>query len=268
MKIHTKITTLATVAGLTLAAGSAGAAISVTGDTAFQEQSSNPSGLFNAFGADKIVVIASGEAGNPGQQSNGATNITFNGISLTQLVDRNAIAAEVGPPVVAFDQNWNDIWYLDSSDYTGGTFTNADFTVAITSGTRGQVTVIGLAGTADGGGNSVVSGRDTATVDLTTSAGSIVIASYGLGGDGNTASLSGRSWDGATTISAQQTRSWNGHITGYENNVAAGSNTYSFTSGNLTGTNTIAAEFTMIPEPSTTALLGLGGLALIMRRRK
>ena len=32
--------------------------------------------------------------------------------------------------------------------------------------------------------------------------------------------------------------------------------------------NTVELEVTTIPEPSSTALLGLGGLALILRRRK
>ena len=34
------------------------------------------------------------------------------------------------------------------------------------------------------------------------------------------------------------------------------------------GGNNFKATFTAVPEPSSTALLGLGGLALIMRRRK
>ena len=34
------------------------------------------------------------------------------------------------------------------------------------------------------------------------------------------------------------------------------------------GFDNVAGDFTAVPEPTTTALLGLGGLALILRRRK
>lgn len=38
--------------------------------------------------------------------------------------------------------------------------------------------------------------------------------------------------------------------------------------GTVAGWNIISAELNVVPEPSSTALLGLGGLALILRRRK
>ena len=39
-------------------------------------------------------------------------------------------------------------------------------------------------------------------------------------------------------------------------------------SGSGAGIDNVSLEFNPVPEPSTTALLGLGGLALILRRRK
>lgn len=247
----------------------ASAAISVVSTAPFSSGGSNLSAAtyaFNAFGADKIVVAVTGEAGNPGQMSDGITTLTYNGVALTRAVDRNSIPESSGG-AGDWDQTYNDIWYLDASDYTGGAFTNADFNFAITGGQRGHLSVIALAGTADGFGNTVIGPRDSSSASLTTSSGSIVIASYGTGGNGNTGSISGTSWDGDTQVSAQVTSSWNGQVVGYSNNVAAGTASYSFTDSNASGGHVIAAEFTAIPEPSAALLGMLGGLLLLRRRR-
>lgn len=53
--------------------------------------------------------------------------------------------------------------------------------------------------------------------------------------------------------------------------TGVGSDTITFTSVNTTRLEAAAFQFTgtaAVPEPSSTALLGLGGLALILRRRK
>lgn len=270
MNLIPNIKTLATVAGLTLAAGSANAAISVVNTASFTNGGSNLSDAtysFNAFGADKIAVIVTGEAGNPGQMSNGVTGVFFDSISLTQLVDRNSIPESSGG-AGDWDQTYNDIWYLDASAYTGGAFQNSVLNFSVTAGSRGHLAVIALSDTADGAGNSVIGARDSNTASLATSAGSIVIASYGTGGNGNTGSISGVDWNGDVQVSAQVQSSWNGQVTGYTNNVADDSASYSFTDSDAQGGHVILAEFLVVPEPSTTALLGLGGLALIFRRRK
>ena len=239
-----KLTLLKLLASLAITASPVLAQITVTGTTSFGSGTVTLTGTdFNGFGADKIVVIITGEAGNPGQQSDGVTEVAFDGIALTQLVDRNAIARSA-PGVNDWDQTCNDIWYLDASDFTGGTFPDATTPIAVTSPTRGTITVIGLSGTQDGAGNTAVSERDMNSVDLTTTGGSIVIASYGMGGNGNTASLGGVSWDGQVEVSASENGSnWDGHVTGYSNDVAAGTATYSFTDSTVAGAHVIAAEF-------------------------
>jgi hypothetical protein len=245
----------------------AGAAITVVGTTtSFQASDAPINGNFNAFGADKIVVIATGEHGNPNTLSNGITDVTFNGISFTRAVDRNSITVSESPLVV--DQTWNDIWYLDASDYTGGTFPNLSLQISgVNPTTRGIITVFGLAGTANGVGNTVIGSRDSNTASLTTSAGSIVIASYGMGGNGNTAILAGTSYESGTQLSAVvQGTNWNAHVTGYTNDVAAGNASYSFVDETPTGAHVIAAEF-LIPEPSSALLGGLGLLVILRRRR-
>jgi hypothetical protein len=96
-----------------------------------------------------------------------------------------------------------------------------------------------------------------------------VIAAHGMGGDGNTADT-----QNVNTVSPlievaapKTTGNWVGHVSAYENVPTAGAGTYAFTGGSTTGVATIAAEFLAVPEPSALALLGLGGLALLRRRR-
>lgn len=244
------------------------AVISVVNTAPFTNGGSNLSAAtygFNAFGANKLVIVVTGEAGNPGQMSNGVSNVTFDGVSLTQVVDRNSIP-ESSLGAGDWDQTYNDIWYLDASAYTGGAFTNATLNIAISGGQRGHLSVIALAGTADGAGNSVIGPRDSNSASLTTSAGSIVIASYGTGGNGNTGSIAGVSWNGDVEVSAQVQSNWNGQVVGYSNDVAAGTASYSFTDPDAAGAHVIAAEF-LIPEPSVALLGSLGLLALLRRRR-
>lgn len=250
------------------AALSASATITVVNTAPFTNGGSDLSAAtyaFNAFGADKIVVAVTGEAGNPGQMSNGITTLTYNGVSLTRAIDRNSIP-ESSLGAGDWDQIYNDIWYLDATDY-GTAFQNLALNFVITGGQRGHLSVLALAGTADGVGNTVIGSRDSSSATLLTSAGSMVIASYGTGGNGNTGSITGTSWDGDVQVSAQVQSSWNGQVVGYSNNVAAGSATYSFTDSDASGGHVIAAEFIAVPEPSAVLLGGLGVLLLVRRRR-
>lgn len=73
----------------------------------------------------------------------------------------------------------------------------------------------------------------------------------------------------ATTFSDSNGDSWSVALAfnkAHYGDVVSGANTGAG-GGNITD-NQATLTFTSIPEPSSTALLGLGGLALILRRRK
>lgn len=264
------ILTVLVVAALAVPAGAA--IITVDGTANWGADSSTLTGTFDASNSDKLVVIVTAEHGF-NQTADGQVNsVTYDGVALTRLVDRNpikAVADDPGTPedeTVLCDDTANDIWYLDNPATSTGLIS-----ASVT--TRGSVTVIGLSGTAAGAGNWAISDRDSTSVDLTTSAGSIVIGSYGMGGNGNTARVTNVDWDGDVEVSAQENGNvWDGHVTGYTNGVAAGTATYSVTDTNSpgadgrTGAHLIVAEFT--PEPATLGLLAIGGLGVLRRRRK
>jgi len=266
-------TLLAASCALAMTAGVANAAIVIDGTDNWTSGNSNLGGTFDASASDKLVVIVTGEHGF-NQTGNGTIgDVFYDGVQLTPAVTRSPIQADAGPPVVLVDDTWNAIFYLDSpgSVHSAGAITTSGFA------SRGSTTVVGLSGTAAGVGNVAIGDRDTSSVDLTTSADSIVITSYGMGGTGNTANWTNVTEDAPLTrISAQNnggSRYWDGHVTSYANGVAAGSATYSLTDTNSpggdgrTGAHLIAAEF-VVPEPGSLALIGLGGLLVARRRRR
>ena len=207
--------------------------ITVNGSVTWSGTTTTLSGTLNAGGSSKLVVIVTGENGNPGSLAGNCSGVTYDGVPLIQLVDRNPLA---GTPV---DQTFNDIWYLDNpATATGAIVANVS--------TRGSVTAIALSGTAPGAGQSAISPKASKSVVLSTGfANSIVIASHGMGGDGNTANVAAVQpvlpLDGRRATA--QASAWDGHVTAYALVPSAGTATYSFTGGNLVGSHTIAAEF-------------------------
>ena len=215
--------------------GPARGTITVDGTVAFFANSATISGTLNASGSDKLVVIVTGEHGNPGDLNGNSTAVTYDGVALTKVVDRNPIG---GTP---FDQTFNDIWYLDNPSTSTGA-------IVASVNTRGNVTAFALSGTAPGVGQTAISPQASKSVVLSTGfANSIVIASHGMGGDGNTANVTAvNALLPLIEKSAQNNGAgslWDGHVTASALVPAAGTATYAFTGGNLVGSHTIAAEF-------------------------
>ena len=246
---------LTALAALAFTANPAQAAISVinqdfgvkvdTGTPAVPLETTPHTVSFNAGAADKLIVTLNSELGG-----GGPAVITYNGAALTQV------------PSTSGQKNIG-IYYLDNP-FTGGT---ADLTFDMTS--YGAVNGIGfgivsIAGSLDG----VESGNTAGglSVDLTpTIANSFVVTTYSSNG-GNT-----------PTVPAGHTQLYtSGNIgsadgaAAYLNGVAAGLQTITYGQGSPSSNQTSGAVFAPapVPEPSSAALIGLGGLALILRRRK
>lgn len=231
---HPDDTTIAVNAGSVPARGT----ITVDGTASW----SGLSGTLNAGGSDKLVVIVTGETGNPGDLTGDSTAVTYDGVAMIKVVDRNPIG---GNP---FDQTFNDIWYLDNPTSSTGAI------VASVIG-RCSVTAFALSGTAPGVGSTAISPQASKSVVLPTGfANSIVIASHGMGGDGNTADVT--NVDAVAPLTETSAlfngTSWDGHVTGYALVPTAGTATYSFTAGNLVGSHTIAAEFIAAEPPPSS----------------
>jgi hypothetical protein len=209
--------------------------ITINGTATWFANSVTLSGTLNASGSSKLVVIVTGEHGNPGDLSGNSNTVTYDGVALTKVIDRNPIG---GTPV---DQTFNDIWYLDNP---GAVHVAGAIVAGVNS--RGNVTAFALSGTAPGVGQTAVSPQASKSVVLSTGfANSIVIASHGMGGDGNTANVTAVN---ATLplierTATAQTSLWDGHVTATALVPAPATATYAFNGGNTTGSHTIAAEF-------------------------
>ena len=248
------------MAAIAFTATSANAAmITVDGFTAMSANSATLTITFDASGSDKLVVVVTGEHGFNNTEGN-CSGITYDGVALTQAVNRDPIESGT-------DVTYNDIWYLDSPATSTG-----EIIASVSS--RGSMTVFGLSGTAAGVGATAISDPYSRSVDLTTTAAnSLVIASFGMGGNGNTAVVQNVDADAplieATAVQTNvPSRPWDGHVTAYAQVPTAGPGTYSFSGGNQDGSHVIAAEFLVVPEPATMGLLAIGGLALLRRRRR
>ncbi len=259
MKNTNKLTTLAALAGVTLAAGNAGAAVAIVGQLqATYDRTNSPDMVFDASGADKLVVVVTGQHGfnnNAGK----VNSLTYDGVALIPASYRTAVTAST-------DTLYHGIFYLDNPATSAGV-------ILASVENRGHMVAFLLTGTADGVGATAMSANGTRTVDLTTTAAnSFVMFAQGLGGAGNFGDTRSVTADSGTILSSERDASnWTGHVIAGQAIATPGTNTFAFTGGNVAGGMVAAVEFleaTTIPEPTSTALLGLAGLALLRRRRK
>jgi hypothetical protein len=239
---------------LTVNAGSGPARgiITVDGSVSWSADSTTLTGNLDASGSDKLVVIVTGEHGFPDDHGGKVLGVTYDGVSLTQVVDRSPIP---GSPQ---DQTFNEIWYLDNP---GAVHDAGTIVATLTGSTRGSVTAFTLSGTAAGAGQNAISPQASKSVVLsTTFANSIVIAAHGMGGDGNTADvtavsavapLEGRQ---ATAQAGGTPSPWDGHVCAYAFVPASGTATYAFSGGNQAGTHVVAAEFLAVELPASAYL--------------
>lgn len=202
---------------------------------------------FNAGAtSDMLVISLSGE-----WSSEAYSGVTYGGASMTL-----ATQSSVG--------SGTSIWYLANPSATGS--------IAIDFTTKGTVNGIGLGIVSlNNSGQPIylddgVSDSGTTSIDITTShADSFVM----FAGDANSTVGSVSLNSPLTTIFAGPPDIGSNQAgAGYENGVAAGSNTYSW-SPNTAERGISAAAFSAIPEPSVAGLFSsLLALGLLQRRRK
>lgn len=254
MKIHRTFTLLSAALGLALLSSTAHAAIVVVdsasamktpfyGTNSTATFTSTDLGGFDPSGTAKLVVTIGLQHTATVNQT---TSVTYGGVAMTQAV----IAGSGGG-------GWEAaIFYLDNPTSLG------DLVLSFDSSRGASVTVYSLNGTAAGHGSSNGSTSSASTTLTTTAANSFVLAAATV--SGTTIPVAQSPLTGGEAI----TNPYNGSAqtsisTGYQTVASAGSITPTFDIGNTT----VAAEFTVIPEPSTALLGSLGMLALLRRRR-
>lgn len=263
MKKRTQI--IPALAALTFAMSSAHGAITlVSSKNWIREATPVPANrTLDSSGFSKLVVVVTGEHNFSGDLSGNTTNITYNGQALTKAIEVNPVAFSNVDPL-GHGQTASDVWYLDSP----GSFTGTNEIIVSFNGNNWVATAIGLTGTLPGV-SATASATKTSTVNLTTvAADSLVIATYGMGGNGNTSSSTVAANSPLTKLTGQVIGSsgWAGHNIGTATVAIAGTAAYSFNNTNLDTTMT-AVAFAPVPEPSSALLGGLGLLALLRRRR-
>jgi hypothetical protein len=208
---------------------------------------------FDASASDMLLLCISGEHGFSGAIAD-ITNVTYNGVLLTQAVDRDNRVDAYGPG--APDQSFNDIWYLNKPGAASST--NGPIQVWTGSDPRVIITAFALSNTRSGIGSIAISEPDSKSLQLAvTKRGSLVIASHALGGDGNTGGVSDVDPVAplAETSAVVQGQLYNGQLTGVSQAEAVGPTSYSFTGGATIGSNVVAIE--ILPPPPKGMLIQL-----------
>lgn len=248
-------------AGLVLMVGSANSAIVAVNDGKIggSTPGATVSGSISVgAGADMLIVMTSSELGGTGPMT-----VTYGGVNMIKAVGNESNSA---------------IWYLDLS--VGG-FANTNVVVNMSNyGTRngfaaGWVSIDGNLGV----GESIAlyaTGTSTPqfnTVSLTTSVETFNVIN--ANGNNTTGTITfGSPIQSGDVIYTDNNIGSARAAAAFDEGVAAGTTNYSWSiSGEAAPPNSDyrrmdAAAFAVIPEPGSLALLGLGGLMAIHRRRR
>ena len=166
--------------------------------------------------------------------------------------------------------NWNrtEMWYIDASDTTGGSFADGNLVISHAE-TVMQVGMMAVSGTADDVVSSLASASATSSFDFTPGAdNALVVSSYATASRNSAIAVAGPS--GSNLFLDADSSGGGGYNGGsaYWENQANTETTYGPWSPTGREGMVIASFETAIPEPSSAALLGLGALGLAFRRRR
>ncbi|MEM6506318.1 MAG: PEP-CTERM sorting domain-containing protein [Planctomycetota bacterium] len=241
------ITTSAAHAAITTVNPQGSGVISAGGD-------SSQTFSYDATGVEKLIVSVVAEENGTGPL--GVPAVTFNGDDLTEAI--SGVDSSTG-------QQFAGIFYLDLPDQVVGDIV-VDWGSEESNGSG--IGVVGLTGAAAGG--PVSTGTSTAAggpVSLSPdpSAGDFAIVAFVTQGSTTDIDITSGT---VTDLYAADVGSARG-ASSFEILGAGGPLNYSYTGASTTRPSGAAAVFTegVIPEPSSLALLGLGGLMIARRRR-
>ena len=253
----------AAIAGVVCAGAASGAITVLNSDGASFDDSNGANNIYNMENstanttfsfdagatADKIIVQYSSEGG-------GNAVITYAGETLTKIAGTSGGRNQ-------------GMYYLDlaGTGYAGGA---ADLVIDMTANAVVNglgYGVVSVSGTALGFTDLALQTSSESVSITPTVADSFVIAGYGSNGGGTVGV------PGSLTQLYNGSGSNNNAIgsaagaSGYQNGVPASLQTYTFNDAGEDGPVSSAVAFAPIPEPSSLALLGLGGLLIARRRR-